>query len=36
MIILVQTNKRLSDMIFFPSSNRKHRSLPESDNAGEL
>ena len=20
----------------FPSSNRKHRSLPESDNAGEL
>ena len=38
MIILVQTNKRSFSVVFcfFPGSNSKHRSLPDSDNTGEL
>ena len=38
-LLLVQTNKQtfiLSRILFFPSSNCKHRSLPDSDNTGEL
>ena len=39
MIILVQTNKQtfiFSRILFFPNSNSKLRSLPDSDNTGEL